>query len=112
MLNRYPYNNGHLMLAPYRHVGTLDAVTQAEWAEILGMLRFLMQRVSKALHPHGFNLGVNLGRAAGAGIPGHLHVHLVPRWNGDTNVMPVLAATKVIPQSLEELYKILTRGAK
>ena len=108
LLNRYPYNNGHLMVAPYRHVGRLESLSPAEWAESLRLLRRLLRRLTTALHPHGFNLGVNLGRAAGAGIPGHLHLHLVPRWSADTNFMPVLAKTKVISQSLDELYRLLT----
>ena len=108
LLNRYPYNNGHVMIAPYRHAGTLESLTSAEWAEILRMSRRLTRRLTRALHPHGFNVGLNLGRTAGAGIPGHLHLHIVPRWDGDTNFMPILAHTKVISQSLEELYTLLT----
>ncbi len=111
LLNRYPYNNGHLMVAPYRHVGTLSALTPTEWNEVLRMLRSMMQRLRRTIRPHGFNLGINLGRTAGAGIPGHLHVHLVPRWNGDTNFLPILAHTKVISQSLDELYLLLTNRA-
>ena len=96
------------MIAPYRHVGTLTALRAAEWGELLTMLQRLSQRVSRTLRPHGFNLGINLGRDAGAGIPGHLHVHLVPRWRGDTNFMPILADTKVVSQSLDELYALFT----
>ena len=107
LLNRYPYNNGHLMIAPYRHIGTLASLNAAEWTETLRMSQRLTARLTRVLHPQGFNLGVNLGKAGGAGIPGHLHVHLVPRWNGDTNFMPVVANTKVISQSLEELYALL-----
>ena len=109
ILNRYPYNNGHLMMAPYRHVGTLTALKTAEWSELLRLLQRLSSRVSRLLQPHGFNIGINQGRDAGAGIPGHLHVHLVPRWKGDTNFMPVLADTKVVSQSLDELYTLLAR---
>ena len=109
ILNRYPYNNGHLMIAPYRHVGTLTSLRAAEWSELLTMLQRLSQRVSRTLRPHGFNLGLNIGRDAGAGILGHLHVHLVPRWQGDTNFMPILADTKVVSQSLDELYTLLAR---
>ena len=108
LLNLYPYNNGHLMIAPYRHVGTLESLHAEEWSEILRMGQRLTTRLTAALKPHGFNLGLNLGRTAGAGIPGHLHVHIVPRWNGDTNFMPVLTKTKVISQSLDELYTLLT----
>ena len=108
LLNRYPYNNGHLMVAPYRHIGTLEALQAVEWSQMLQLVQRLTKRLSVALKPHGFNVGLNLGRTAGAGIPGHLHLHVVPRWNGDTNFMPVLANTKVISQSLDELYTLLT----
>jgi ATP adenylyltransferase len=107
LLNLYPYNNGHVMVATARHVGELEALRPEEWAEILTLMQRLIVRLRAALHPHGLNVGLNLGRVAGAGIPGHLHVHLVPRWNGDTNFMPVLGRTKVISQSLDELYALL-----
>ena len=107
LLNRYPYNNGHLMIAPYRHVGRLDALKPGEWLAMLRVSQRLMKRLDQTLHPHGFNVGFNLGVVGGAGIPGHLHLHIVPRWNGDTNFMPVLAHTKIISQSLEELYRLL-----
>ena len=109
MLNLYPYNNGHVMVAPVRHVGELDALTAAEWAQIGRLSQQLTRRLRTALHPHGFNIGMNVGRVAGAGFPGHLHLHLVPRWNGDTNFMPVTGGTKVISQSLHELYRLLHR---
>lgn len=108
LLNRYPYNNGHLMVVPSRHVGELDALRPEEWADILVLMRTLIRRLRETLHPDGLNVGLNLGRVAGAGIPGHLHVHLVPRWNGDTNFMPVLGRTKVISQSLDDLHALLT----
>jgi ATP adenylyltransferase len=112
LLNRFPYNNGHVMIAPYRHVGALEALRPDEWAESLAMSQRLISRLRRALRPDGFNLGVNLGRVAGAGIPGHLHLHLVPRWQGDTNFMPVIAQTKVISQSLDEVYARMTpKGA-
>jgi ATP adenylyltransferase len=112
LLNRYPYNNGHLMIAPYRHVGNLEALKLSEWTDVLRMSQRLTKRLSRTLHPHAFNIGLNLGRVAGAGIVGHLHLHIVPRWNGDTNFMPILGETKVIPQSLEELYTLLTAHPK
>ena len=108
LLNRYPYNNGHLLIAPYRHVGQLEMITALEWTDLLRMTQALTTRLRRTLHSQAFNLGLNLGRAAGAGIPGHLHLHVVPRWNGDTNFMPILADTKVISQSLGELYGLLT----
>ena len=109
LLNRYPYNNGHVMIAPYRHVGQLQALKAAEWLESLRLSQQLMARLTKAIRPDGFNVGMNLGRVAGAGFPGHLHLHIVPRWNGDTNFMPILGGTKVVSQSLDELYTLLTR---
>ena len=112
LLNLYPYNNGHLLLAPYRHVGALDALRAEEWAELLTLTRSLMRTLKRVLHPEGFNFGLNLGRVAGAGIPGHLHLHLVPRWRGDTNFMPILGQTKIISQSLDELYRRLSRAPR
>ena len=111
LLNRYPYTNGHLLLAPYRHVGTLDVLTAEEWAELFQMSQDFTRRLRRTLHPQGFNLGMNLGRSAGAGIPGHLHLHLVPRWTGDTNFMSVMGNAKVLSQSLEELYDLLRVNA-
>ncbi len=110
ILNLYPYNNGHLLIAPYRHVGELEALAPAEWAESLRLCQRLMKRLKQVIRPHGFNLGVNLGRAAGAGIPGHFHLHLVPRWKGDTNFISVVGNAKVISQSLDETYTLLTRA--
>ena len=112
ILNRYPYNNGHLMIAPKRHIGTLAQIHPEEWTELLRMLQRFTRQLQRTLRPQGFNLGVNLGRIAGAGIPGHLHMHLVPRWKGDTNFMPVIAKTKVISQSLDALYTLLTRPTR
>lgn len=108
ILNLYPYNNGHLMIAPYRHIGSLERLSDAEWREMLSMSRTLLKRLKARLRPHGFNIGMNLGRSAGAGIPGHLHLHLVPRWNWDTNFMPILGHAKVLSQSLDALYRLLT----
>ncbi len=108
LLNRYPYNNGHLLVAPSRHVGQFERVSSTEWADMLQTTQRLMRQVKRTLHPGGFNVGLNLGRTAGAGIPGHLHLHLVPRWHGDTNFFPLIAGTKVISQSLDELYTLLT----
>ena len=112
ILNRYPYNNGHLMIAPSRHVGGLSSITPGEWVGPLRMSLELPRRLVQRLRPQGFNMGLNLGRVAGAGILGHLHLHIVPRWNGDTNFMPVLGATKIISQSLAELYELLTATTK
>ena len=112
LLNLYPYNNGHVMVAPSRHIGDLAKLRPAEWAEMLTLSQALLRKLKQALRPHGFNLGMNLGRVGGAGIPGHLHLHLVPRWSGDTNFMPILAGTKVISQSLEDVRRLLTQGRR
>jgi ATP adenylyltransferase len=108
VLNRFPYNNGHLLIAPRAHKGRLDELTTDELLETQETLRRLVGTLDELLHPDGFNIGLNLGRAAGAGLPGHLHWHIVPRWNGDTNFMPVLADVKVIVQSLDSLFTLLT----
>jgi len=109
LLNRYPYNNGHLLVAPRRHVARLDVLTEEEQLALSGALARMVALLEQTLHPDGFNVGLNLGRAAGAGVPDHLHWHIVPRWNGDTNFMPTLAGVRVIPQSLEALWELLTR---
>jgi ATP adenylyltransferase len=107
MLNAFPYNNGHLMVAPYRHVGEFSEVNDEEMLDIMRLTRVGKDVLAKAFCPDGFNIGINLGRVAGAGIADHIHVHIVPRWNGDTNFMPVLADIKVMPQALERAYEVL-----
>jgi len=107
LLNTFPYNNGHLMACPKRHTGKLDRLTQAESLDLLKMLDRAQKLLDKTLKPHGYNIGINLSRSAGAGITNHLHIHIVPRWEGDTNFMPSIYGTKVISQSLEALYKRL-----
>ncbi|MGH7865375.1 MAG: HIT family protein [Candidatus Binataceae bacterium] len=104
MLNRYPYNNGHIMIAPRRHVATPELLTRSETSAIAELLSESIKRLRHALRPAGFNLGANLGRVAGAGFAGHLHWHVVPRWDGDTNFMPVLASTRVLSQHLKDSY--------
>ncbi len=111
VLNRYPYNNGHLLVAPRRHIGRLQDLEPAEILDTQQTLTLMVQRLESLIRPNGFNIGLNLGKVAGAGLPGHLHWHIVPRWNGDTNFMPVLADTKVIVQSLDSLYDLLTTPA-
>jgi ATP adenylyltransferase len=108
MLNRYPYNNGHLLIAPQLHRGRLDELDDVEHLECQQMLTRLVALLQRLLGAEGFNIGLNLGRVAGAGLPGHLHWHIVPRWNGDTNFMSPLAATRVIPQALEALWELLS----
>jgi ATP adenylyltransferase len=107
LLNRFPYNNGHLLVAPRAHKGRLDQLTSAELLETMETLRRMVGVVDEVMKPNGYNIGLNLGHVAGAGLPGHLHWHIVPRWNGDTNFMPVLADVKVIVQSLDALYDLL-----
>jgi len=104
VLNRFPYNNGHALVVPNAHKGDLAALTDEEMLAMLALARDVMGLYAKVMRADGYNLGLNFGRVAGAGLPGHLHLHLVPRWSGDTNFMAVLADTKVIPQSLEDLY--------
>jgi len=104
LLNRYPYNNGHLLIAPYAHVADLEDLDDEGLLDLMRTLRRARRLLTETVHAHGFNIGLNLGPDAGAGLADHLHVHLVPRWRGDTNFMPVLAETKVIPQALDALY--------
>jgi ATP adenylyltransferase len=110
MLNRFPYNNGHLLIAPNAHKARLQDLSAPEHAEIQQTIGELLDVYDRLLVADGYNVGLNLGKAAGAGLPGHLHWHLVPRWNGDTNFMPVLADTRVIVQSLDSLYELLTKA--
>jgi ATP adenylyltransferase len=107
VLNRFPYNNGHLLVAPRAHKGRLDEMAGEELLETAESLRRMVGVLDDLMHPDGYNIGLNLGHAAGAGLPGHLHWHVVPRWHGDTNFMPVLANIKVIVQSLDALYDLL-----
>ena len=104
VLNRFPYNNGHTLIVPHEHRGDLADLAEADLLALLTLARDVMGAMRGFMRPDGFNVGFNFGRTAGAGLPGHLHLHIVPRWNGDTNFMPVLGDTKVIPQSLEALY--------
>ncbi|WP_099210217.1 HIT family protein [Thermococcus henrietii] len=110
IMNNYPYNPGHVMVAPYRHVANWEELTDEELLEIMKLTQLMIKAIKRAMNPDGFNLGVNLGRVAGAGIDSHVHLHIVPRWNGDTNFMPVIADTKVIPESLQEAYDELKRA--
>ena len=107
MLNRFPYNNGHLLIAPRAHKGNLGDLSADELLEVMETVRQMASALDRLMHPDGYNIGLNLGRAAGAGLPGHLHWHVVPRWYGDTNFMPLIGDTKVIVQSLDALYELL-----
>ena len=107
VLNRFPYTGGHSMIAPYSHVADLAGLDEPTMLEMVSMLRDLQHTLTEAIHPQGFNVGMNVGRCAGAGLPGHLHMHIVPRWSGDTNFMAVFGDVRVIPTSLASLYALL-----
>lgn len=109
IMNNYPYNPGHLMIAPYRHVASVEELNEEEALEMMKLSQKMVEVIKKAMNPDGFNLGINLGKVAGAGIEDHIHLHIVPRWNGDTNFMPVLADVKVIPEAIEDSYKKLKK---
>jgi ATP adenylyltransferase len=103
LLNRYPYNGGHIMVVPYKEVADLHGLTDDELADLWKLVRRCISALTAAMKPDGFNVGINLGKVAGAGIAEHLHIHIVPRWNGDTNFMPVIAHTGVVPDALTEI---------
>lgn len=112
MLNTFPYNNGHLMVAPFKHSADLETLKKEELLELVQTLKKSLKLLNKALSPDGFNIGINLGKVAGAGVEDHIHIHVVPRWAGDTNFMPVISETKVISESLDKTYENLTRALK
>ena len=107
VLNRFPYNAGHLLAVPYREVSSLAQLDPAERSELMETITWAQEVLTKAIDPDGFNIGFNIGEAAGAGIPSHLHCHIVPRWEGDTNFMPVIGETRVLPQSLDAMWERL-----
>jgi ATP adenylyltransferase len=109
IMNLYPYNTGHVMVAPYRHVGAMEELTPSELSEIMELTTLAVRAIKQEMRPQGFNLGMNLGKAAGAGFADHLHMHIVPRWQGDTNFMPVVGKSKVMPETVEDSYKRLSR---
>lgn len=109
MLNIYPYNNGHLMVAPLRHIRDTAQLTGEEAQDLFAALNKAKAMLKKILKPHSYNIGINLGPEAGAGITGHMHMHIVPRWRGDANFMPVLCNTKIVTQSLDELYRLFKK---
>lgn len=112
IMNRYPYNSGHLMIVPVRQVKNLEGLSLVEMAEIMQTAQRAIRALDATLRPHGYNFGANLGRVSGAGIDDHVHFHLVPRWNGDTNFMPVLSGTKVISEDLRKTLKKLQKAFK
>lgn len=110
ILNLFPYTNGHLMVAPYDHVGALQEIPAEVTAEMMALAQRAMTVLEDVYEPEGFNVGINQGRVAGAGVEGHIHLHVVPRWAGDNNYMPVVADTRVMPQTLQESYDALRGG--
>jgi ATP adenylyltransferase len=110
LLNAFPYNTGHLMIAPLRHTGEMGELSPEERHALMDLTTDAVGIIGPAMNAHGFNIGINLGQVAGAGIPGHLHVHVVPRWGGDTNFMPVVGETKVLPEMLDDTYAKLRPG--
>ena len=111
VLNRFPYNNGHLLVAPARHIADLGEASEGEMLELLKLVREAQRALAMAVSPHGFNVGLNFGRCAGAGLPGHMHIHVVPRWEGDTSFMSVCSDTKVVSQSLADLLAELKKAS-
>ena len=107
IMNLFPYNNGHVMVIPYRHTDDITSLTNEESLEMMEFVRLTTKAMKKALNPHGFNIGMNVGSMAGAGIADHLHMHIVPRWQGDTNFMPVVSETRVISEHIESTYNKL-----
>lgn len=109
MLNAYPYNNGHVMVAPLRHVKTLELLTPEEISDLMRLLIKTKISLDRKLKPDGYNIGINIGKIGGAGFAGHVHIHIVPRWAGDTNFMPITASTKIISESLDAMYRMLKK---
>ena len=112
IMNIYPYNNGHVMVVPYRHTPSFRDLDSETRLEIMDLIDIIFEAISSVMRPDGFNVGINLGRTAGAGIQDHIHVHIVPRWNGDTNFMPVIGCAKVISESLEDTYAKLKKALR
>jgi len=110
MMNKFPYNNGHLLVAPHRHIGDISLLSGEEGAALFDALKRATGWLKEVYSPHGFNVGMNLGRIAGAGLPDHLHIHIVPRWNGDVNFMTVVGETKVMSESLEASWERIRRA--
>ncbi len=110
IMNRYPYNSGHIMVVPLRHIGNLASLDDDELVQLMRTIRDASEVLKSVFRPHGINIGANLGREAGAGVPDHLHFHLVPRWGGDTNFMPVLADVKVVSESMSDTWRKLNEA--
>lgn len=109
ILNKYPYTSGHVMVTPFAHVASLEELDAPSRAEMMELVTRCMGTLRRAYHPQAFNLGANIGEAAGAGVPGHVHIHIVPRWKGDTNFMSTVGEVRVLPQTLEQTYEIFSK---
>ncbi len=112
IMNIFPYNNGHIMVVPYKHIACLEGLDQDASSELIQQVQMMVKVIKKAMNPDGFNIGINLGKIAGVGVDGHVHVHIVPRWEGDTNFMPVTGETKVLPEFLRNTYSNLLNVLK
>lgn len=112
VMNRYPYTGGHLLIAPHAHVPDMDSLQEQAILEMMLLARDTQKIITETIHPHGFNIGINIGRCSGAGLPDHVHLHVVPRWDGDTNFMSVTSNARVISQSLDDLYDQLRKTSK
>ena len=110
ILNIYPYNNGHVMVAPKKHVKSIEYLSREEVCDLMDLVVKTKKVLDKTLKPHGYNIGFNVGKAGGAGFANHMHIHIVPRWEGDMNFMPVIADTKVVPDSLDAMYKLFRKN--
>ena len=112
VLNAFPYNAGHVMVVPYRHVPSIEVLSDDEMIDVFHLVKASIEAIRKAYNPQGFNVGINIGRVAGAGVENHVHIHIVPRWNGDANFMPVISNTKVISEALVDTYSKLYEKLK
>jgi len=112
IMNLFPYNSGHLMIVPYKHASTLGELNDEENLDCMNMLNLATKLLNETIYPHGFNIGVNIGRVSGAGIENHVHFHIVPRWDGDTNFMPVLNDVKIVSEAMEDTYKKLKKAVE
>jgi len=110
IMNIFPYNPGHIMIAPYKHTGDINKLNEDELYEMMKLTQISIKIIEEKMKPQGFNVGINIGRIAGAGFEHHIHIHIVPRWSGDTNFMPIIGETKVIPVSIEDTYRNLKDG--
>ncbi|MEM1941162.1 MAG: HIT domain-containing protein, partial [Candidatus Caldarchaeum sp.] len=112
IMNIYPYNNGHVMITPFRHVGSLEELDDEEMLEMMQLIKWVVKVINNIMRPEGFNIGANIGKSAGAGIEDHIHFHVVPRWRGDTNFMTVVSNTRVLPETVDQTYERLLNAKR